>query len=289
MIRKPAQYFHASLEDGVLKISATREALIHFTRMVLGICLLDLVILAAYGYVRAPLTIFDWGLILVVGTVGIVGGGIILYRLQSAPEWRFDRTTDQFLKDKKLIGRLQDIREICLIPEQGEDRKMWHALSVVLEGTAPCCLHKQEQSEELRTLANTIGNYVGVPVTAPAVIETPTDLWSIATAPRWLQLTSVAIVFIGPFLLVIRHGLASQAEKFIYTTLLFPLALIFFSFIYIRGKRIASQESDTHVRKRLLEKHTRDFRLLLMITIPTSLVGVATSAWLIFVQFPQNR
>jgi hypothetical protein len=112
---------------------------------------------------------------------------------------------------------------------------------------------------------------------------------SLLDAPRWLQISSVVCISIGPLLLALRADLASPVEGFVYLTLTFPLVLTMFTILYIRGKRAASQESNFQLRVNRLETLKREFRLLMIFLKTASLVGSAAYAWLLFVRFPYKN
>jgi hypothetical protein len=259
--------------------------MIYFTQGFAGLCVFNLAILAAWIFLSASLTPFEWWLSVFLGTFIAGGGVIIFYIIWNPLSWIFDREADQLLLGTKVIGRLRSIRQIRLSPERGEDEKLRHVLSVVIEDTGPCCLYQHERLEELRGLANVIAEFVGVTVAILPANEEPRSLMSFADSPQWLQVAAgvvISSIVCGPLLLLTYLVPTSLTEKLLYLGMTPLLMGLFLVFLYRRGKRLAFNEPDTGLRVRLLERLDRDFKLGFITLVPASLVGVGLVAWLIF-------
>lgn len=258
--------------------------MIYFTQGFAGLCVFNLAILAAWIFLSASLTQFEWGLSVFLGTVLIGGGVILLYIYWNSPSWIFDREADQLLLGTKVIGRLRSIRQIRLNSERGEGEKLRHILSVVLEDTGPCCLCRHERLEELRELANVIAEFVGVTVAILPAKEEPRSLMSFADSPQWLQVAAgvvISSIVSGPLLLLTYLVPTSLTEKLLCLVMTPLLMGLFLVFLYRRGKRLAFNEPDADLRVRLLERLDRDFKLGFITLIPASLVCVGLVVWLI--------
>lgn len=174
MFGKPSKYYDISTDNGILKVSMTKEAMTYFVLMVMGFWLINLATIAAYGVISAPLTKYQWGAMLFFGTVGTVAAVILFYLLWGAKTCAFDRGRDRFSRGKKLLAKLHEIRQIFLYQEVGQDKKLRYVLSLALEGKDPCCLYSQDKPDELQLLANTIAAYLGVSINS----ANPTGLCS---------------------------------------------------------------------------------------------------------------
>jgi hypothetical protein len=209
--------------------------------------------------------------------------------LWNAPVCRFDRQRDQFLLGEKSMGRLGNISQIGLIPEQGEDGKPRYVMSVIFSDAAPCQLYRQKQPDELRQLASKIANFIGVTFAEVSAHEQLRNLMSLADAPWWLQITAVVTVtsaIWGPMLFVARHASMATLEKLLSLGMMPVLVSILLALLYFRGKKIIVNEPDAELRSRLSQRLRGEFRLFLAIAIPVSLVSAAIAAWLIICYLP---
>ena len=96
----------------------------------------------------------------------------------------------------------------------------------------------------------------------------------------------VIIIASGPFLMILRGAGASPIEKFIYVTAQCPLLLLLFTLWYFMTRATIMTEPDIPARQERLERAKKEYRSLLVIGIPASLIAIVGSAWLIFIRQP---
>ena len=101
--------------------------------------------------------------------------------------------------------------------------------------------------------------------------------------PIWLRVVALASVLIGPMLLVLRLHSASPLEKFVYVTLIYPLGLTVLPIVYTASKKSVISEPDLQLRQGRLDELRREFRIVMLVVIPASLIGIALSALLLLI------
>ena len=97
---------------------------------------------------------------------------------------------------------------------------------------------------------------------------------------------AVIIIASGPFLMVLRGTGASPIEKFIYVTAQCPFLLLLFTLRYFVTRARIMTEPDISARQERLERNREEYRSLLVIGIPASLIAIVACAWLVFIRQP---
>lgn len=96
----------------------------------------------------------------------------------------------------------------------------------------------------------------------------------------------VIIIASGPFLMILRGTDSSPIEKFIYVIAQCPLLLLLVTRRYFMTRATIMTEPDIPARQERLERAKGEYRLLLVIGIPASLIAIVAWAWLVFIRQP---
>lgn len=107
--------------------------------------------------------------------------------------------------------------------------------------------------------------------------------------PIWLRILALVGVAVGPALFVLRLNTASQMEKFVYLVVVYPIALIVLPLMYAASKKNIISDPDQQRRQDRFNELRRLFRIVMLVIVPASLIGIAITAWLLLIRLPVGK
>lgn len=164
---KPNQYFVVSEEKGALRVAWSREWMQYSLSVLIGGLVLSLSLSVIVVALRSPLSAVQWALLLSIQLMVVALLATLILMLLRKKEHFFDRTTDRFLRGKKLLSSIGNIHhlEIALKKSPRKDRRDMFYLSIAFKEAKPYQMYGQPTpARELFQLAATIAHYLHVEV-----------------------------------------------------------------------------------------------------------------------------